>query len=135
MQISFAVTAYAKIRFSHNEAQIVQLHGRHRECHNEIVQPILSTQEEETPRNRNHKMSRVVRKPAFCICENKGADQLRGDREADQRLCFRYTDSTIPLIINSKISSLQPSTMAVQPGLCGTRSKPPKTGFLTTRLK
>ena len=41
-------------------------------------------------------LSRVVRKPAFCICENKDADQLRGNREADQRLCFRYTDSTIP---------------------------------------
>ena len=40
-------------------------------------------------------MSRVVRKPAFCICENKDADQLRGNREADQRLCFRYIDSTI----------------------------------------
>ena len=30
----------------------------------------------------------------FCICENKDADQLRGNREADQRLCFRYTDRT-----------------------------------------
>ena len=29
-------------------------------------------------------------KPTFYICENKDADQLRGDREADQRLCFRY---------------------------------------------
>ena len=29
-----------------------------------------------------------MRKPAFCICENKDADQLRGDREADQRLLF-----------------------------------------------
>ena len=28
-------------------------------------------------------MSLVVRKPAFCICENKDADQLRGNREAD----------------------------------------------------
>ena len=27
-------------------------------------------------------------KPAFCICENKDADQLRENREADQRLCF-----------------------------------------------
>ena len=45
-----------------------------------------------------HYLSRVVRKPAFCICENKDADQLRGNREADQRLCFRYTDSTIPLL-------------------------------------
>ena len=43
-------------------------------------------------------MSRVVRKPDFCICENKDADQLRGDREADQRLCFRHTDSTITLL-------------------------------------
>ena len=33
-------------------------------------------------------MSRDVRKPAFCICENKDADQLRGNREADQRLLF-----------------------------------------------
>ena len=47
-----------------------------------------------------------MRKPAFCICENKDADQLRGNREADQRLCFRYTDSTIPLLAKSEISSL-----------------------------
>ena len=51
-------------------------------------------------------MSRVMRKPTFCICENKDADQLRGNREADQRLCFRYTDSTIPLLPKSEISSL-----------------------------
>ena len=30
----------------------------------------------------------VMRKPIFCKCENKDADQLRGYREADQRLCF-----------------------------------------------
>ena len=52
------------------------------------------------------KMSLVMRKPAFCICENKDADQLRGNREADQRLCFRYTDSTIPILSKSEISSL-----------------------------
>ena len=46
----------------------------------------------------NNYLSSVVRNPAFCICENKDADQLRGNREADQRLCFRYTDSTIPLL-------------------------------------
>ena len=34
----------------------------------------------------------------FCICKNKDADQLRGNREADQRLCFRYIESTIPLL-------------------------------------
>ena len=50
-------------------------------------------------------MSLVLRKPAFCICENKDADQLRVNREADQRLCFRYSDSTIPLLLKSEISS------------------------------
>ena len=40
------------------------------------------------------------------ICENKDADQLSGNREADQRLCFRYIDSTIPLLTKSEISSL-----------------------------
>ena len=39
-----------------------------------------------------------MRKPDFCICENKDADQLRGNCEADQRLCFRYIESTIPLL-------------------------------------
>ena len=58
-------------------------------------------------------MSLVMRKPAFCICENKDADQLRGNREADQLLCFRYTDSTIPLLPKYEISSLQPSSVAV----------------------
>ena len=53
----------------------------------------------------NTKLSRIVRKPDFCLGENKGADQLRGNREADQRLCFRYTDSTIPLLLKSEISS------------------------------
>ena len=43
-------------------------------------------------------MSRVVRKPAFCICENKDAD--------DQRLCFRFLESTIPLLPKYEISSI-----------------------------
>ena len=42
-----------------------------------------------------------MRKPTFCICENKDADQLCGNREADQRLCFRYIDSTIILLSKS----------------------------------
>ena len=50
-------------------------------------------------------MSPIVRKPDFCLGENKGADQLRGYREADQRLCFRYLDSTISLLLKSEISS------------------------------
>ena len=45
-------------------------------------------------------------KTGFCICENKDADQLRGNCEADQLLCFRYTDSTIPLLPKYEITSL-----------------------------
>ena len=75
-----------------------------------------------------------MRKPGICICENKDADQLHGNREADQRLCSRYLGSIIPLLPKSEISSFKPSFMAVQPGLCRTWSETPKTGFLTTRL-
>ena len=81
-----------------------------------------------------HYMSRVVRKPDFCICVNKDADQLRGNREADQRLCFRYSDSAFPLLPKSEISSLWSSYVVVQPCLCRTWSETPKTGFLRTRL-
>ena len=51
-------------------------------------------------------MSRVIRILANCICENKDTDQLRAYREADQRLYFRYTDSTIPLLPKIEITSL-----------------------------
>ena len=49
--------------------------------------------------------SRLMGKPTIYIGKNKDADQLRGNREADQRLCFRYSDSTIPLLLKSEISS------------------------------
>ena len=48
--------------------------------------------------SKNRHLSHVMRRPAFCICENKEADQLRGNHEADQCLCFPYIDSTIPLL-------------------------------------
>ena len=40
------------------------------------------------------------------ICKNKGMDQLCGYSAADQLLCFRCIDSTIPPLPKSKISSL-----------------------------
>ena len=47
-----------------------------------------------------------MRKPDFCLCENKGADQLRSNCEADQGLCFHYSDSTTPLLPKFQASSL-----------------------------
>ena len=63
-------------------------------------------------------MSRVMRKPTFCICENKGADQLCSVCKADQRLCFCYKDSTVPLLSKSECFCLLASSSLVQLGLC-----------------
>ena len=53
---------------------------------------------------------------------------------ADQHLCFYYTYSTITLLPESEISSLKQSSMFVQPILCRTWLKTPKTDFLMTWL-
>ena len=60
----------------------------------------------------NHiNMCRVMRKPDFCLCENKCADQLCRNCTADQRLCFRYTDSTISILLKFEIQSFWPSSV------------------------
>ena len=75
-----------------------------------------------------------MRKPAFCICEKKDADQLHCNGKADQRFCFRYIDNTIPLL--PKYKNIKPLVI-----FCGCTarfvsdwSETPKTGFLTPRL-
>ena len=86
---------------------------RHAVCRIEAIQNVTHDQcfdaintHKKNCKPQPYHMSLVMRKPAFCICKNKDADQLRVNREADQRLCFRYTDSTIPLLPKYKISSL-----------------------------
>ena len=61
--------------------------------------------------------SRVMRKPAFCICENKDADQLRNYRESDQRLCFRY-------ILNPKFQASSNLLLLYNPVYVGPGRKP-----------
>ena len=55
-------------------------------------------------------------------------------RSASQRLCFRYTDSTLSLLIKSEISSFYAASGTVHVGLCQTWLETPKTGFLASRL-
>ena len=74
-------------------------------------------------------MSRVMRKPAFCICQNKNADQLRDDREADQRLCFCYTDSKIPLLPKSEIQDSNHLLCLYSPVCVGPGRKPRRPVF------
>ena len=73
-------------------------------------------------------------KTNICMGENKDADQLRGNREADQRLCYRYTDSTFPPLLILKLSRFWVSSVTVQAGLCWTWSKTRIVGFLMHRL-
>ena len=68
-------------------------------------------------------------KPTICIGENKVADQLRSNCEADQRLCFRYSDSTVPILLKSEISSFCLFSVLVQAGLCRTCSETALLGF------
>ena len=91
------------------------------QCNLHLKEPRYQPQSHKNWNNMSH----VMRKPAFCMCKNKAADQLRSNCTADQRLCFRNKDSTIPLLPKSEI---QPS-VAVQPGLCGPRSKNPEDRF------
>ena len=85
-------------------------------------------------------MRHITRKPVFGICDYARhkpgckADQLRGDRAADQRLCFRNMACTTPPLSNYEISMLLASSVLVQPGLFRTWSEIPKKRFLAARL-
>ena len=74
-----------------------------------------------TKKNINGQMSHRIRKPTTNTGENKGAEQLCSACSADHRLCFRYTDIMIPLLLQLV-------------NLCGTCSETRKIGFLAFRL-
>ena len=70
----------------------------------------------------------------FYICENKDADQLCSNCTADQRLCFRHKDTTIPLLLMSKFSRFLLYAVTVHSGLCRTCSESQIVGFLMHRF-
>ena len=69
-------------------------------------------------------MNCVIRIPvfsSFACAKTKGADQLHGNRAADQCHCFRYIDSKIPLLPKSEFEAsnhlLSPNIpVCVRPG-------------------
>ena len=73
-----------------------------------------------------------MRKPAFCICENKDADQLCG-------ICaFVFATRIVQSLffLNPKFQVSSHLLRLYSPVCVGrTWSETPKTGFLTTRLK
>ena len=58
--------------------------------------------------------------------KTKAQNSCEVTRAADQYLCFRYVDSTIPLLFKSSV--------AVEPIVFQTKSESPKVGFLRTQL-
>ena len=77
--------------------------------------------------------NRAMRKTAFCIYENKTANQLRNACAADQRHCFRFIDSTTPLLPKSEISGISPSPVVDSPVCAGPGRKPRRQGFFSRR--
>ena len=72
-------------------------------------------------------MSHLMGKPTICICENKDADQLRGNREADHReliSAFIFATRIVQFLfyLNPKFQASS-SSVLVQAGLCGTCSE------------
>ena len=66
-----------------------------------------------------------MRKPPFCIyAKTKAQLSFAVTAKLIMPVCFRYTDSTIPLLSKSKITSIKPSSVLVQLGLCRTGSEP-----------
>ena len=73
----------------HAKIQCLNLYTKYSKCFSlGLVRLLYPNSSSERDNFTCHNMSRVLGKPAFCICDNKDADQLRGNREADQRLCF-----------------------------------------------
>ena len=75
-----------------------------------------------------------MRKPAFCICENKGADHLHGNSTADQYLCFRYIDSAIPLFPKSPKFQASSYLLWLYSLVCVKPGRKSQTGFLAMRV-
>ena len=75
-------------------------------------------------------MSRIMRKLDFCLGENKDAINCAVTAQLISAFVLRYTDSTIPLLLKSEISSFYPSSVTVQAGLCRTLLETGKTVFV-----
>ena len=75
-----------------------------------------------------------MRKTVYAACEQQRRRSACASAQSDQRLYFHCLDSIIPLVSNSKISSLYLASVAAQAGSSLPWSKTPKTAFLVTRL-
>ena len=80
-----------------------------------------------------------MRKPEFCICENKDADQLRGNREADLISAFVFATWIVQSLyfLNPKFQAsnhLLYSPVSVRPGRKSRRPVSSQRGSYTVPL-
>ena len=68
-------------------------------------------------------------KTGFLHMRKQRADPLRSNCAADQRVCFRYTDSTIPLLLNTKFQASSHLLWLYSPVFVGPGRKPRRPGF------
>ena len=78
-------------------------------------------------------MSRVMRKPAFSIYKNKGADQLRVYHAADQRLCFCFIDVQSLFYLNPNFQASS-NLLCLYSPVCVRLIGNLKTGFLMSQF-
>ena len=69
-------------------------------------------------------MSHLMGKPTICIGENKDADQLRGNREADQRLVFATRIVQFLFYLNPKFQASSSFLRLYRPVCVGPGRKP-----------
>ena len=98
-----SVHVYRVLELYHLIDCLVETRNNSMLSHCQLIQGHIKYSVFEIVQSGPHCLSRVNRKPTFCICENKDADQL--NREADQRLWFRYLDNTMLLLPKSKFSA------------------------------
>ena len=70
-------------------------------------------------------------KKGFLHMRKQRRRSVHGNREADERLCFRYTDSKSLHFLNTKFQAFSHLVLLYSPVTVGHGLK---TGFLTTRL-
>ena len=70
-----------------------------------------------------------MRKPAFCICENKDAYQLHDNCAADQRLCFHYTYIQSMYYLNPQFQASSHLLWLYRPFCVGPSRKPRRSVF------
>ena len=62
--------------------------------------------------SRKLEMSHIMRKPAFCICKNKGADQLHGKCPAGQHIFATYIAQSL-YFLNPKFQASSNNVLAI----------------------